>query len=200
MDKSRLARRRAINWVMTTNNISRSTALLVVALAACASTPKQDPDALAASPVPQVVGGARLTETDIFPRRRPGIGYRYRAGEMRADVYLFLKGDRDDPRQQAEDFLEELRIMRLRGDYDGYDVQREESLLLSVGTHTITGSEVVFRTQRRARRSDEYFAAVALPEQYVTFRVVQPLSESSADSARAFMHDWITAHLKQRDM
>ena len=165
-------------------------------LAACASAQTQDPDALAASPVPQVVGSARLTETDIFPRQRPGTGYRYRAGEMRADVYLFLKGDRDDPRKQAEDFLEELRIMRLRGDYDGYDVSREESVLLSIGTHTITGYEIVFRTQRRARRSDEYFAAVALPEQYVTFRVVQPLGESSADSARAFVREWLTAHLR----
>ena len=178
-------------------NVARLSALVVaLSLAGCASTPADDPGALRASPVPQVVGGARLTETDIFPRQRPGIGYRYRAGEMRADVYVFLRGDRDDPRTQAQDFLDELRIMRLRGDYDGYAVLREESLLLSIGTHTITGSEIVFRTQRRARRSDEYFAAVALPEQYVTFRVVQPLSESSADSARAFMREWLTAHLQ----
>jgi len=181
---------------MATIGIRHFAAVLVLSLVGCASSATEDPGALAASPVPQVVGAARLTETDIFPRRRPGIGYRYRAGEMRADVYLFLKGDRDDPRQQAEDFLEELRIMRLRGDYDGYDVLTEESLLLTISTQTITGSEVVFRTQRRARRSDEYFAAVSLPEQYVTFRVVQPLSESSADSARAFMRDWLTAHLK----
>ena len=182
---------------MPTIDLPRITALLMLSsLAACASTGTKDPGTLASSPVPQMVGAAQLTETDIFPRRRPGIGYRYRAGEVRADVYLFLKGDRDNPRTQAEDFLEELRIMRLRGDYDGYDVLTEESLTLSIGTHTITGSEIVFRTQRRARRSDEYFAAVALPEQYVTFRVVQPLAVASADSARAFVREWLTAHLK----
>jgi hypothetical protein len=170
--------------------------LAALVLGGCASARTDDAEVLASSPVPKQIGNARLTEADIFPRYRPGTGYRYRDGDLRADVYLFMKGDMADTRTQTDDFLKELRIMRLRGEYDSYQILVEDAVEVTNGTQIIAGHEVVFRSQRRARQNDEYFAVLALPEQYARFRITQPVDPASADEARAFVRAWLTAHLQ----
>lgn len=144
--------------------------------------------------VPQKVATAHLTRTRMFPRGVQGQIYGYVDGSFRPDVYVYPKDGWPDARTQGEDFHKTLKMMRFDREIGEYHILLDEQTTVTANGREYYGHEIVFTTVRRGLRRDSYFLVLALPEQYIKFRITQNPSAESMTRSRAFVREWLTAY------
>ncbi len=134
--------------------------------------------------------------TQVYPRSQLGTLYRYREDSFRPDVYIYPSDDWPNLREQAYLFVDVIGEMRMRRRYDDYEILLDVPITLEIPGDTLAGHEIVFRVKRGNDRRDSYFAVIAMPGEYVKFRITQALSDSSVIRSREFVNAWVSAYLQ----
>jgi hypothetical protein len=177
-------------------------AAMAMVIAACASSPDVGdgvPAGLPVRPIPAKVGIVELDKSETLPRGA-GIVHRYRDGRFRPDVFLYGKEGSEDIRMQAYEFIESLKFRRVFGRFDSFRVLLDEPITVTIGNQTFPAHEIVAQIRSRAQWYDTYFSVIALPDQFVKFRITQPRSDQTPVRSREFVNGWLTAYLAGEDM
>ena len=174
---------------------------MTLVIAACASSPDDGgvvPPAASGRAIPSKVGIVERNKSETLPRGG-GVVHRYRDGRFRPDVFLYEKDGAGSTRTQAYEFIESLKFQRVFGRSDAFRVVLDEPIRATIHEQTYEGHEIVAQIRGRGQWYDTYFSVIALPDEFVKFRITQPRGDQTPVRSREFVQGWLTAYLAGED-
>jgi TonB family protein len=137
------------------------------------------PEACPTMAVPLSAGFATFADSEVLERPELGTLYRYQemGGGLALDVFVYPQASWPRPADQVRDFLESLEVMRARGEFASYDVQKQGDLKVKVRggrprhDFEVRGDAVrAVLSGSNGEKRTTYFAIFPQGESYIKFR------------------------------
>lgn len=151
--------------------------------------------------VPVSAGVAVFADSEILARPELGTLYRYQSMDgLPIDVFIYPQGEWPSPVEQVRDFLTALGVMRDRGDFSSYQVQKQGELEIKVrggrprrDIAVNGGAARVEITAPNRERHTTYYAVFAQREKYIKFRATYQSDRRAQGTVDEFIRQVLAA-------